>query len=180
MGSEMCIRDSCVTVEDMTSPVVTCPADTLILMAGDSCNIGLPDYTDLVSVQDSCAGDMVTCVDIYAVTPHSSYAAFSDGSFYAWGWNGNDQLGLGVSTVSVLSPMLSPYLNNVVSSSGTRFFGHAVLSDGTLWGWGVGTNLGNGTTTGQPTPVQIGTDTDWASVEAVSYTHLTLPTKRIV
>lgn len=46
--------------------------------------------------------------------------------------------------------------------------GHAIKEDGTLWGWGDNGNysLGLGTTGGSySSPIQIGTDTDWAYVQ---------------
>ena len=57
----------------------------------------------------------------------------------------------------------------------TRFFGHtafAIKTDGTLWGWGEGEfgALGTGNFSNKPTPVQIGTDTDWVEV-SVGVSH---------
>ena len=49
-------------------------------------------------------------------------------------------------------------------------FGHvlAIKSNGTLWGWGNNgySQLGDGTTVSKSSPVQIGTATNWAKVEA--------------
>ena len=44
----------------------------------------------------------------------------------------------------------------------------AVKTDGTLWAWGYNGagQLGDGTTTDRSSPVQVGTDTNWASVAA--------------
>ena len=47
-------------------------------------------------------------------------------------------------------------------------FSAALSSDGTLWSWGFNYNgqLGQGDTSRQFSPVQIGTDHDWADIEA--------------
>jgi alpha-tubulin suppressor-like RCC1 family protein len=44
----------------------------------------------------------------------------------------------------------------------------AIKTDGTLWAWGSNWRgqLGDGTKTDRSTPVQVGTDTHWASVAA--------------
>ena len=44
----------------------------------------------------------------------------------------------------------------------------AIKTDGTLWGWGWNGfgQIGDGTTIDAPTPIQIGTDTDWAHISA--------------
>ena len=48
----------------------------------------------------------------------------------------------------------------------------AIKTDGTLWGWGNNVNggLGIANTNGvnYDTPVQIGTDNDWAFVQAIT------------
>ena len=56
----------------------------------------------------------------------------------------------------------------------------AVKTDGTLWAWGNNGygQLGNGTTTQQNAPVQVGTDTHWASVAAVAYQTVAVKTDR--
>ena len=45
-------------------------------------------------------------------------------------------------------------------------YSFALKTDGTLWGWGLNTNgkLGDGTTVGKSSPVQIGQLTNWKQV----------------
>ncbi|GEM_PF-2119620 len=52
----------------------------------------------------------------------------------------------------------------------------AIQSNGTLWAWGSNQfgQLGNGTTTGGTSPVQVGTDTDWQSIATGSNHSLAL------
>jgi len=54
------------------------------------------------------------------------------------------------------------------AGSNTSF---GVKADGTLWTWGINTNgqLGDGTSVDRPVPTQIGTDTNWAIVQARNF-----------
>jgi alpha-tubulin suppressor-like RCC1 family protein len=53
-----------------------------------------------------------------------------------------------------------------------------IKTDGSLWAWGRNQNgqFGNGTTTGSLTPVRIGTDTDWQTVDAEDHYTVALKT----
>ena len=86
-----------------------------------------------------------------------------------WGFgnNGYGNLGDGTTTYRY-TPVLSN--DNYVTSWDTGTQGaRAVLDDGTLWTWGKGTNgrLGDGTTVHKSSPVQVGSLTNWATVESI-------------
>jgi alpha-tubulin suppressor-like RCC1 family protein len=54
----------------------------------------------------------------------------------------------------------------------------AIKTDGTLWAWGLNDKgqLGDGTTVNKNVPTQIGTDTDWATIDAEEYNSMALKT----
>ena len=99
-----------------------------------------------------------------------SLAIKTDGSLWAWGRNlysGN--LGDGT-TINRSSPVQIGGLTDWRFASGGRFHSHAIKTNGTLWAWG-GSNfylnpglLGDGTTIGKSSPIQIGALTDWAII----------------
>ncbi|MBI5307691.1 MAG: hypothetical protein HZB37_04995, partial [Planctomycetes bacterium] len=91
-----------------------------------------------------------------SVGDHHTLAVKSDGTLWAWGYNGYGALGDGTTTQRN-APVQIGTDTMWVSVSGGRFYTLAVKSDGTLWAWG--NNIGNA-------PVQIGTDTKWVSVSA--------------
>jgi RHS repeat-associated protein len=100
-----------------------------------------------------------------------SLAVKSDGTVYAWGWNGWGQLGDGTLNDSstpliVKGPDGITPLSGVAMVSGSvgqgigggHGFSLALKTDGTVWGWGenVFGELGDGTTTRRPFPVRVG------------------------
>jgi alpha-tubulin suppressor-like RCC1 family protein len=97
----------------------------------------------------------------------------SDGTLWTWGSNGSGQLGDGTTT-NRTAPVQIGGDNNWASIMAGQYYTTALKSNGTLWAWGsndggqLGDGLGEG---GRPTiqhitPVQIGSDNDWASVTA--------------
>jgi alpha-tubulin suppressor-like RCC1 family protein len=70
----------------------------------------------------------------------------SDGTVWAWGWNGFGQLGNGT-TIDAHTPMQVSGLSNIVAISGRAYHCLALKSDGTVWAWGWNINgqLGIGT-----------------------------------
>jgi hypothetical protein len=99
----------------------------------------------------------------------ASFAIKTDGTLWSWGYNGSGQLGLG-DTTSRSSPVQVGALTTWSTVAGRTSYNdfqtsgyHAIKTDGTLWGWGIGNSLGEGTTT-RSSPIQIGTSTNWNSV----------------
>ncbi len=101
-----------------------------------------------------------TATDWAAATGTSlnSYALKTDGTLWSSGANNNLKLA-------------TPYVAPVAIASGVTAMSqgssrsHFIRSDGTLWGMGSNfSDLGDGTTTRRPAPVQIGTATNWQSI----------------
>lgn len=89
----------------------------------------------------------------------SSYALRSDGTVWAWGSDGNGQLGNGlVNSTGVPIPVEVSGLTGVVRITANQSYALAVKSDGTVWGWGSGGagQLGSGASRGTNTfPVEV-------------------------
>ena len=112
-----------------------------------------------------------TWTNVYAGGEHT-IAIRTDGTLWAWGFNSNGQLGDNTS-VNKSSPVQIGTLNNWSSASTTKnefsYYNTAVIkTDGTLWIWGSNAygQLGNNSPTNvnRSSPVQLGTETNWASV----------------
>jgi alpha-tubulin suppressor-like RCC1 family protein len=101
------------------------------------------------------------------------FAVRNDGTL--WGW-GNHYVG---STVILNSQVPARFGNDdgwrFVTSAGYNL---AIKDDGTLWAWGHNGhgNLGDGTTTLRTLPIQVGSDTDWASAACVDWTSFAIKT----
>lgn len=81
-----------------------------------------------------------------ATSSRHSMALFSDGSLYAWGQNGQGQLGLGT-TINNYVPTKVGGLPKIVDFS----LGHlsiALAEDGTVWRWGGGVSIPSQYTSG--------------------------------
>jgi alpha-tubulin suppressor-like RCC1 family protein len=96
-----------------------------------------------------------------------SLAIKSDGTLWAWGYNGYGNLGNG-STTNSRTPIEITADNNWVSIAAGAQHSLALKSDGTLWAWGFNAygQLGDGTTTDSHIPIQIGTDHNWVCIAA--------------
>jgi alpha-tubulin suppressor-like RCC1 family protein len=93
----------------------------------------------------------------------------TDGTLWASGDNGNGQLGLGDQT-DRSSPTQIGSLSNwsklFTAPSGGFGAYFSIKTDGTLWAWGYNTSYqtGTGAPTTLSTPVQVGTESNWATV----------------
>ena len=105
-----------------------------------------------------------TTWDIISSTDGSVKGIKTDGTLWAWGYNGEGQLGLG-DTTSRSSPTQVGALTNwsKVSSGDTSSYTAAIKTDGTLWSWGYNDygRLGLGDTTNRSSPTQVGSATNW-------------------
>ena len=106
----------------------------------------------------------------------------SDGTVWAWGWNGYGQLGDGT-TNDAHTPVEVIGLSNVVAISGRGYHCLAMKSDGTLWTWGwdyygqLGTYLPAGFSS---VPIQVVGVTNPVSISAGYSTSLILLTNGTV
>jgi alpha-tubulin suppressor-like RCC1 family protein len=121
-----------------------------------------------------------------SIAPGSSYATMAiktDGTRWAWGSNGigeygNGLVGIGQSTTPIQIGAATDWASIFVNSNfqGSVF---AIKTNGTLWAWGnnsINYQLGDGTTTQRPSPVQIGSATNWASISGGLHHTLGLQT----
>jgi alpha-tubulin suppressor-like RCC1 family protein len=94
-------------------------------------------------------------------TAITSVALLADGTVYAWGQQplGNGGSGFSVTPVKVTTlsgvTAIAAMQSNALSPSQQTFY--ALRNDGTVWAWGYGRHgeLGDGSTTNSPVPVQV-------------------------
>jgi alpha-tubulin suppressor-like RCC1 family protein len=90
-----------------------------------------------------------------------------DGTLWAWGINGNGQLGDGTSTNRNRPVKIGNDTTWISISAGG---GHslALKADGSLWAWGLNLylQLGDGTSVNKSVPTRIGLANDWKKIEA--------------
>ncbi|OQV12481.1 RCC1 and BTB domain-containing protein 1 [Hypsibius exemplaris] len=113
-------------------------------------------------------------VDI-ACSQTSSFAVMENGEIYAWGYNGNGQLGSG-NSINQATPGRCIGLENKIVVRVVCGYAHvlALTDQGHLYAWGANTygQLGNGSKLNASTPVRIASDlgrfTDLAAIHACS------------
>jgi hypothetical protein len=91
----------------------------------------------------------------------------TDGTLWAWGANGNGQLGQGNITYRS-SPVQVGGLTNWAQATNGANFSASIKTDGTIWTWGRNNSgqLGQNNTIDRSSPVQVGALTNWAQVSA--------------
>jgi alpha-tubulin suppressor-like RCC1 family protein len=105
-------------------------------------------------------------------TKLSSMALKTDGTLWTWGRRQEGQGGIGNFITATSSPAQAGSSTDWSSFHAGQYHVLAIKTNGTLWAWGRNTygQLGqNFTSTRIRSPVQIGTDADWAFCRAVSY-----------
>ena len=132
--------------------------------ATDSCVLSISDGAAAVTVT-------VTITPLYwkqvVAGVRHTVAIKSDGTLYAWGYNGNGRLGDGTTTERHTPTHIGSDTDWSSVAAGA-YHTVAIKSDGTLYVWGSNNygQLGDGTTADKQTPTHIGSDTDWSLVAA--------------
>jgi alpha-tubulin suppressor-like RCC1 family protein len=96
-------------------------------------------------------------------------AVKTDGTLWAWGSNGNGELGLGDVAPRSSPVQVGALTNWAKSSSGvSNRFCFAIKTDSTLWSWGVNGDgqLGDSTVVSRSSPVQVGSLSTWQEIES--------------
>ena len=100
-----------------------------------------------------------------AFNPLTAPTPIYQNELWAWGLNGNGQLGLG-NTTNYSSPKQVGALTDWLKIDNSFYSGYGIKTDGTLWTWGFNNSgqLGSGSTANQSSPNQIGSLTTWTTV----------------
>ena len=111
----------------------------------------------------------------------ANLATKTDGTLWAWGYNGTGEAGQNTTTSGLSSPTQIPgttwkKVNRAKSQSTAQ--GGAVKTDGTLWMWGNNNqgNLAQNNLTQRSSPTQVGTDTTWDDIFSGGYANFGLKT----
>lgn len=100
----------------------------------------------------------------------------SDGTIWACGYNTFGQLGDGTYTSKSTSINIRQSNRDWLQVASGGIHNVALRGDGTLWSWGFNGfgQLGDGSTTGKNSPIQVGTDNKWVSAAGGYYYTMAL------
>ena len=121
--------------------------------------------------------DWATSHGSVASRSYGGSAIKTDGTLWCWGYNDSGECGqnTGPGTSTYESPVQVPGTTwrSVFCGRKNTF---ATKTDGTLWSWGYSNRsstglLGQGNTTKYSSPVQIGSDTDWHTIQGGAMFH---------
>jgi alpha-tubulin suppressor-like RCC1 family protein len=102
---------------------------------------------------------------------YHNIALQSTGSLWSFGYNGRGQLGRSPQGTNVSSPAQIGALTTWSKIAAGGMTCSAIKTDGTLWSWGrnevggLGTNTQGGGGFDKDSPVQVGSDTDWLTID---------------
>ena len=132
---------------------------------GDGTTTGRPTPVQVIQLSNVIA--------VAAGQDYFSLALKSDGTVWAWGYNGYGQLGDGTTT-NRTSPVQVASLSGVSQIAAGRDHSMARKSDGTVWAWGYGGygQLGNGSTASQSSITRAGSLASAISIAAGDYHSL--------
>src|SRR2546428_7048968 len=142
-----------------------------------SFHLGLLGVVFLATSLLANATDYPTTVAISARYTHA-IANKSDGSLWAWGENGDGQLGNGTTSDSSV-PLPVTQTNgptNVIGLAAASEHSLALASDGRVWAWGYGLEgqLGNGQITNSSLPLLVNALTNISALAAGGYHSLSI------
>lgn len=115
----------------------------------------------------------------FAILNTQSVAIKTDNKLWLWGNAADGGQGNNSRTADRTAPAtLDGGAFNWVNASIGDNAGFAIKSDGTLWGWGRGSNgqQGSNTIIARSSPVQIGTLTNWSDVRSSNFACIALKT----
>ena len=118
----------------------------------------------------------LTTWDSVSTGSYFAAAVKTDGTLWTWGSNNAGQLGTGGPLAARSSPVQVGALTTWYKTSSGAVHVLAIKTDGTLWAWGAGGELGHNDTDSRSSPVQIGALTTWANISAGGATSFAIKT----
>ena len=125
-------------------------------------NSPVSPLSDVISVSAGGIHRFANVTDVYGKLSGHTLAIKSNNTLWAWGENGNGQLGDGTRTQRNYPIQI---MTDAVFCAAGGNFSMAIKTDGTLWSWGYNNNgqLGDGTKTTRLSPVKIMDDVVYAT-----------------